>query len=619
MTRDVARRLVFLLLRASSATAAIVVAGGAVPACYPGGGGGTDPPTTTFYFPVGLAVSAGGSALYAVNSDFDLQWNGGTLQSYDLRKIRQDTARLIHANLSGLSLGDPSLSDIEFVNPQPTSNANCLGIAPPSDGGVEASVQSLQVTNPNGTRVALGEICAPPVQSTNYVRSSAIIGAFATDLQIQTFDGVDSVGSGVGHRLFAPVRGNATVTWADVTQDTLPPPCGGDAGPCGTAGEAEPGVFNLDCGQSGNGTPCDGRHQTGNVPTAADTRLQTMPGEPFGLAQTQDGTALAVTHQTETDTSLLLAGNPGPPNVDPSMQFVETDLPNGGSGITFVPHDPDSSVPPCAVPPVPGVSCVRPAFLETNHSTAELDLLRYYDDDGSSLHRPFISKEEIFPFTTNLGGTDSRGIAIDPTPRLACKAMAQSAADTTTCADLPARVFFASRTPPSLVIGEIGGPLPVPSPNGSGSYDPDLLTLSGNIPLPAGPSRVYVAPIVNIEGNYEVRVFVVNFDSSTISIYDPNCGGASSSSNCINLALVDTIYVGPGPFAMAFDPFVLDDVAQNKPVKPDSRQTNLNTYRFGYVASFTQSFVQVIDLDQTQPTFESVVFTLGNPTPPKGS
>ena len=92
MTRDVARRLVFLLLRASSATAAIVVAGGAVPACYSGGGGGSDPPTNTFYFPVGLAVSSGGNALYAVNSDFDLQWNGGTLQSYDLFKIRQDAA-----------------------------------------------------------------------------------------------------------------------------------------------------------------------------------------------------------------------------------------------------------------------------------------------------------------------------------------------------------------------------------------------------------------------------------------------------------------------------------------------------------------------------------------------
>ena len=79
MTREVARRLNFLLLRASSATAVVVVAGMVVGACYSGGGGGTDPPTTSFYFPVGLAVSSGGNALYVVNSDFELQWNGGTL------------------------------------------------------------------------------------------------------------------------------------------------------------------------------------------------------------------------------------------------------------------------------------------------------------------------------------------------------------------------------------------------------------------------------------------------------------------------------------------------------------------------------------------------------------
>jgi hypothetical protein len=53
----------------------------------------------------------------------------------------------------------------------------------------------------------------------------------------------------------------------------------------------------------------------------------------------------------------------------------------------------------------------------------------------------------------------------------------------------------------------------------------------------------------------------------------------------------------------------------------------LRTYRYAYVASFTQSYLQVIDLDnEPQPdsglagssTFESIVFTVGNPTPPKG-
>ncbi len=85
------------------------------------------------------------------------------------------------------------------------------------------------------------------------------------------------------------------------------------------------------------------------------------------------------------------------------MQFVETDVASGGSGITFVPHDPQSSVPPCPPVPVPGQRCVTPAFLETSHDIAELDLLRYYPDDGSSLHRPFLSKETVFPFNDEPG------------------------------------------------------------------------------------------------------------------------------------------------------------------------------------------------------------------------
>ena len=76
-------------------------------------GGGTAPPTNSFYFPTGLAVSKGGNVLYAINSDFDLQWNGGTLQSYDLFQIRQDTAALIQANLSGSNTPPPNIPFID--------------------------------------------------------------------------------------------------------------------------------------------------------------------------------------------------------------------------------------------------------------------------------------------------------------------------------------------------------------------------------------------------------------------------------------------------------------------------------------------------------------------------
>jgi YVTN family beta-propeller protein len=605
MTRPGARRLAFLLSRASSATAAVVVASAVISSCYPNGGGGTDPPTDTFYFPVGLAVSAGGNALYAVNSDFDLQWNGGTLQSYDLFKIRQDTARLIAANLGTLTndAGQP-VAPQDLANPpynidfvQVPIPGQCLFGAAPTDGGTGFPT----ILTNSGGRIPLGQACAPAVFSTPYIGNSQIIGAFASTLQLQ------SIGGATGRRLFAPVRGNASLTWADVGPDddaTAVPPEGDPAA------HAKFGPFVLDCGAPPNGR-CDATHTTGNFIDPNDLRELVLPGEPFAMAQTPDGTAIALTQRTETETSLLTAGLPPiPPSTtrnDPSMKFIVNGVVNSGSGIAAIPHDRDATTRPCElvndVPP-----CVHPAFLETSAATAQIDLLRYFDDDGSTLKRPFLEVEATFPLTANFGGSDSLGIAIDATPRLACKAAVSGPAATTACAELPARVFIANRTPSSLIFGQVGGT----SASGDGTFDPDLFTATGNLPLPAGPSQVYVAPIVNLAGNLELRVFVVNFDSSTISVIDPNNP---------NPALIDPINVGPGPFALAFDPFNLQDMATNAADGPDTRQPaslGLKKYRFAYVASFTQSFVQVIDLDQSQPTFESVVYTLGRPTLPKG-
>jgi DNA-binding beta-propeller fold protein YncE len=146
---------------------------------------------------------------------------------------------------------------------------------------------------------------------------------------------------------------------------------------------------------------------------------------------------------------------------------------------------------------------------------------------------------------------------------------------------------------------------------------------------------------VDATGRYALRVFVACFDSNEIFVYDPEAG-----------VIENTIATGPGPFAMAFDPFSLDDVAQNNVVKADPRQSDpdlkantgidvssaaggpasLKRYRFAYVASFTYSYVQVIDLDDSvfEPcpgdptescnvTFERPVFSLGQPIAPKGS
>ena len=125
-----------------------------------------------------------------------------------------------------------------------------------------------------------------------------------------------------------------------------------------------------------------------------------------------------------------------------------------------------------------------------------------------------------------------------------------------------------------------------------------------------------------------MRVFVVCFDSQTIVIYDPD-----------TQRIENEVSTGPGPFAMAFDPFDVAAVAAHAAVPFDPRSKYmtisngsvtgpaLRAYRFAYIASFTDSFVQVMDLDQSfkddrlgagTATFENIVYSLGVPSQPVG-
>jgi len=570
--------------------------------CYDTGDG-TAPPLERFYFPVGLKVSHGGTVLYAANSNFDLQYNGGTVQSYDLHLIRQ------HAALA-------------ISNPPP----GCPESPPVFREGESG-------------RQALGETCAPPIDSGAYVRDSAVIGAFATDLLLslppselqgefvrngrpsRTKEHADDppvpAGDSRFDRLFVPVRGNATLTWASVERDSF------ERAPSPNDTKDAYGPFRINCGQDGS-KRCDAIHQIGEDPNEeGNTRHLTLPGEPFGATISEDGTSLVLTHQNDTKTTLFSTGLSRGRNDDPNdrpypaIEFVVDNVPIGGVGIDGVPHDPDAFLGAISLP--------LPAFLQTSRSVPEVSLIRRYTDEQADEQgnvrpanpRPFLDVEAAFPITASAGGADSRGIVIDPTPRLACKArvapvgpgmtVEQRDREMQACARKPARVFIANRTPASLLIGEVGV-----AEGSDGAYDPDRLTIHTSEPLSAGPSKVYLAPIVDRDGAYALRVFVVCFDSATVFVYDPDVG-----------ALDTVISVAPGPFAMAFDPFSFEDVARHVQVPETGREVqDLRRYRFAYLASFTQSFVQVIDLDKAVPnpaTYGRVVYTLGHPTNPKGS
>jgi len=585
------------------------LAGLAAPGCY-NTGDGDAPPSNQFYFPVGLRVSHGGTVLYAVNSDFDLQYNGGTLQSYDLRLIRQHAV---------LAISDP-------INP------NLPLLRKDSPAGCPSNPPVFREGEPG--RQTLGETCAPPVDSTFYFRDSAIIGAFATDLllspppsrlivqtpKVHADDPDPTPGTTHFDRLFSPVRGNATLTWASVFRDDF------NAAPTPSDTKESYPPFRISCGQD-NTNRCDQIHQVGeDTNEPGNSRHITLPGEPFAAALSEDGASIVMTHQNETKSTLFSTGlsrtrnddNEGDPAHFPAINFIVDQVPYGGVGIAAIPHDRDAFLGAPALP--------RPAFLETSRAIAEVSLLRQYTDEGylyqegggAAIPRPFLDVEAAFPVTASAGGTDSRGIVIDPTPRLACKARvkpvdpnngrteADRDREIEACAKKPARAFIANRSPAALLVGDVGVTQGIDA-----SYNPDRLVIHTSVPLSAGPSRVYLAPVVDRDGAYALRVFVVCFDSATIFVYDPEGG-----------VLENVIRVAPGPFALAFDPFTLDEVAQHAPVPVDQRDAGIRRYRFGYVASFTQSFVQIIDLDNAVAnpiTYERVVFTLGRPTNPKGT
>ena len=597
-----------------------LVAGSAVAgsACY-STGSGSPPRLDNFYFPVGLAVPPLGNALYVVNSDFDLQYNGGTVQAYDLPQIRIDTQENINQGGQSPTLLTRGIYARQGLDLQP---GDCPGDLP------------TYVNDGSKQRQPLGQTCSPPTHSEKYVGHdqygkslSVVIGAFATDLQIAKS----------GDRLLIPVRGDASLTWIDIDKT------GANPLTLGCAADLDHRCLAM---AEGVKNP----YQAGNDPNFPDTNTRhlQMPGEPFGMALSEDGSSVVITHQNDTKTSLFSTGcipalDPVTgrtqhdalgnvvcrgTEVAPSLDFIVDGVPVGGNGVTEVPHDPDA-FPQNVVGATP---LPRNAFLETSRAVAEIDLLRYYSDQSpnvvgsndpvhqSSLHRPFLLREAAFSITANASGIDSRGVVIDDTPRRACKLKyidpttkqsTATPAQLASCARLPARVFIANRAPASIIIGDIGEP----ATSADQTYDPDRLVLFGNQPLTTGPSNLYLAPIVDAQGRYALRLFIVCFDSATIFVWDPEAG-----------QMENIIRVGQGPFAMAFDPFNMDDVAARKSVAADpslkDKDGNVigTKYNFAYIASFTQSYVQVLDLSQKQPgTYERVVYTLGEPTLPKGT
>ncbi len=491
------------------------------------------------YYPTGLVVSAGGSTLYVANSDFDLQFSGGSVHAVDAAALRAAVAPIA----LGLASGDGA-------------SAAC------SAAGLGLNLDPFLNPGP----------CAP-IAYAPLVRASVYVGAFASGLML-AYDP-----RAAGARLFAPVRGDPSVTFFDVADDR--------------AGGSEP--FALDCGRTGSGF-CGDAHRIGRDADRSQRGLQ-LPPDPVGIASSTNGEAVVSAHPSQAAASLVV----NPWEETPFLSYFAGDLAPGPTEIASVPR-PAFVAAAEAQATLAGLSFIyRDAFVVTYRGAAQLDVLQYVRDSGSVPSRPFIARAQQVPITTSSSNTDHRGVAVLSSERAACEASCGSAAGDVECLaacaeTIPLRVFVASRSPESLLLGRIETVVlrgtsvvdGVTTARITGAFD--LVTLDDALPLDFGASRVETGRVIAEDGTAVDRVFAVAFDSRRVFIVDP-----------YRARIEGVVRTGRGPHDIAIDQGV----------------ANGEAYSYLYVGHFTDSYLGVVPLDLRRAlTYGSMIATVGTPLPP---
>jgi hypothetical protein len=486
----------------------VVLACLAMAGCYSTGDG--PDPSVALYFPVGLAVSPGGHALYVANSDFDLQFNAGTVEAYHLDDVRNF--------LKDIWSVDSSVSSVDICG-RLGLGVNTTPILYPGPCGAFSLESPPQAYRDTFSRLPIA--------------SSARIGAFATDIAYvchppddPTQGTADCSRGGPdprGARLFVPVRGDPSVTFFDVDDDR------------GTQEQ----TFQLNCGQSGNGR-CADDHRIGIDPSE-NTRGLKLPAEPFGIAVSDRADAIVVTHQIPGGALSLITGrgvNGGTVmDVKPRLEFVSGGLPAGATGVAAIPVPAVVS----ALGPL-AITNYQEGFAVAYRGAAQVDVFRFFDDQFAAPARPFLSRVGAFGLSSTPSGLDSRGLVLDRSPRAprvqceqACMPGDKQIDCLAECTRIPISAFVVNRTPSALLVGEMTTPNPTSSSDAFAFYDA--------ITLAPGPSRAVVGKVRTKDGQIETRIFAICFDARLIFIYDP-----------IRRRLDGTIRTGRGPHALVMDP-----------------------------------------------------------------
>ena len=453
---------------------------------------GLDAPLEQLHFPVGLALGPGGDFLLVANSDFDINYKSGTVQSYGLEALRsllpspcnsdddcQEAGRRCDVKESSNNDGIPSFVCVE-------SGGAGEG-KPCGDLGSKIFSERLKVPgrcNPIALTSSSG--------GTDLLVDAVRISALATDAKYRA----NPNNAGVG-RLFLPVRGDTTLHWIDVDE----------------RGE-------LQCGQDSRSSRCDSTHRAG------DRGDFEVPSNPFEFDVSEDGRQVVVTHQAEGKVSLFVNEWSDSQSGDgPRLHHVVSGLPSNPAGIVALPGTRtfDSDEPDFGQ-----------KFLVSYRNSPQIDVLSVVDAaptfDGLALARTARAQ-----LRTSASAIDSRGIAVDPTNRNAARAACLAACDdnaadaagadcpgnSASCIsdalEVPVDIYVAGRSPANLLVGRTQAADVGPQ---------NVAKFSDTIDLPAGASRVVLGRVRvgSEEDALEQRVFALSFDGRTITVYDPERG-----------------------------------------------------------------------------------------------
>lgn len=465
---------------------------------------GREPPLDRIYFPVGLALSPDGDRLYVANSDWDLQFNAGSVQAYDAARLRELLPRYCERDADCADVG--KVCDLEGG-----ASGGSLALAPThfcvdSETRNPCPAGSIQ---PASERLIEPGLCGPVDNRTpDLLLEGVRVGAFATDLLYR----VNPAGGG---RLFVPVRSDATLHWIDVRG--------------GVAGGPE---LELDCGQNNEGE-CDANHRRGDDASERSPLGDGLPIEPYAVDASADGETLVVSHQTEGKVSLFV-NDWDDPAVGPSLQFVLEDLTARPVHVSAVP------VPAIARDEAMARELgYAPGYWLAFRGAPFIQLVRYVRAEDSPDGTAFLARAFADRLSTT-ASSDVRGMAADASARSECELGCADDEDCLIeCAGVAVDVYLASRSPASLpgslLIGNTTSIRRSPISN-------DRLQVSDVVPIDAGPARTVMGSIIDQNGERQRRVFVASFDSRSVTIYDPDARTIEAR-----------VVTGRGPTALAID------------------------------------------------------------------